>query len=464
MRAISVVLVAAMLATPGPGYGQQFRERWDEVQEQLSWGLPSLSETVLAKIEDQFEKRDAVIANARKNHLQNGSTSNLEEHAKWQDFLQREAEAQQKAFTDIAAVAIDLIEVAARPPSDLPMEYLAQLRNEVPQRVLSVGSQMVAFHAKLKAMQIAQLRDQLIRNRYNYQEEIDNLAGKLRTIESSDDSIDSSTRSERSALLNACNVLSRVKTEAERDLPRLAQSLVEAEDASQAERAGDDLLERIDQVVDGLEDFADAVDVGLDRLDGAFDREWAIVKMFSEARKAVKEFETKNNYDSASRRFAEMQQASTNAAGTMKHAGDQKDLKAVVVLAIADVQRHLADFKSDYDKFTGAFRGKLLGPIDSAQNERLAEFAEWDRWADDAGRCAPVDILNNLSSSEEREWGVNPDRMADPEARRVAERTLIDAGVRLQAGIGPAMEQAKRLQNLVQLQDRQKMRDALARS
>jgi hypothetical protein len=463
MRSTPLVLALAVLVTSMPGHAQEFRVRRDQLQEQLTWGLPALNDEILPRIDDQFERRDKALGDARKNHLQNGSTSNLEEQQKWQDFLQREAEDQQKAFTDIAALGIRLVEQAAQ-RNELPIEYIVQLREEVPQRVLSAGSHMAAFHATLKGTKIAALRDQLIRNRYSYQEEIDNLTDKLETIESNDDSIDSTTSSQRVALFNACKALSLRKTEAERDLPRLAQRLAEAKTVDQAEDAGDDLIEEADDIAGALEDFREAVDDAIDRMDGAFDREWAIVTVFSEARKAVNAFEAKNNYETALRSFNDIQGEALSAAGTMKHAGDQTDLRAVVNFGMGDVQRHLNDFKTDYDKFTSTFQGKLLGTTSAVQNERLAEFAAWDDWADDVRACAPVEILNNMSRSEQDAWGADPRQIADDDARRTALRTLDDARRRLDQAISVAMAEARRLSNLAQLDDRKRMRDALSRS
>jgi hypothetical protein len=463
MRSTPLVLALAVLVTSMPGHSQEFRVRRDQLQEQLTWGLPSLNEQVLPRIDDQFETRDKAIAEVRKNHLQNGSTSNLEEQPKWQNSLQRAAEDQQRAFTDIAALAIRLIEQAAQ-RNEAPLDYIVQLREEVPQQVLAAGSNMVAFHATLKGTKVAGLRDQLIRNRYNYQEEIDNLTDKLRTIESNDDSIDSTTASQRTALLNACQALSRRKTEAERDLSRLAQTLAEAETLDQAEDAGDDLIEEIDEIAEALEDFRDNVDDAIDGMDSAFDREWAIVTVFSEARKAVKEFEAKNNYESALRAFNDVQSESLAAGGQLKHDGDQTDLRAVVTFGMGDVQRHLNDFKGDYDEFEDAFEGSLLGPTSSVQNERLAEFAAWDDWADDVSGCAPVEILNNMSRSEQNAWGADPRRISDEATRRAALRALDDARRRLDQAIGATMEQARRLVSLAQLDDRKRMRDALSRS
>lgn len=462
MRPTLAVCALAVLATSTQADAQEFRVRRDQLQDELAWGLPALNEEVLPRIDDQFERRDRALGDARKNHLQNGSTSNLEEQQKWQDFLQREGDDQQKAFTDIAALGIKLIEQAAQ-RNELPIEYAARLREEVPQRVLAAGSHMAAFHATLKGTRIAALRDQLMRNRYNYQEEIDNLTDKLRTIESNDDSIDLATSSQRTALFNACKALASRKTESERDLPRLAQTLAEAETADQAEDAGEDLIEEVDDIAEALEDFRDAVDDAIDRMDSAFDREWAIVTVFAEARKAVQTFEAQNNYETALRAFNEVQSESLAASGRLKHAGDQTDFRAVVTFGMGDVQRHLNDFKSDYDRFTAAFQGNLLGPTGSVQNERLAEFAAWDDWADDVRACAPVEILNNMSRSEQDGWGADPRRIADEDARRVALRALDDARRRLDQAIGPAMAEARRLSNLAQLDDRRRMRDALSR-
>ena len=199
-------------------------------------------------------------------------------------------------------------------------------------------------------------------------------------------------------------------------------------------------------------------------MDSAFDREWAIVTVFSEARKAVKEFEAKNNYESALRAFNDVQSESLAAGGQLKHDGDQTDLRAVVTFGMGDIQRHLNDFKGDYDKFEDAFEGSLLGPTSSVQNERLAEFAAWDDWADDVSGCAPVEILNNISRSEQEGWGADPRRIADEDARRTALRAFDDARRRLDQAIGPALAEAQRMNNLAQLDDRKRMRDALSRN
>ena len=225
-------------------------------------------------------------------------------------------------------------------------------------------------------------------------------------------------------------------------------------------------MREIDSLVDSLEAFDDSIGDNIGRLLRTMEAERTFIRALIARRRQVQEFEQQFNYSTAEARFAINLDLAMTRAGEVEPDGDVKDLEEFVDLARTDLEPALEGFEDVYETFMTDFAGVFLPPFNNTTSEPFVEMDVWERWAGEVQRCDPVEVIDSLRQSNDRNWGgdrfVNAVRNED--AREVFEDILDEGHDRVEAAIGRARPQAQRLRALSELRERRTLRDELNRS
>ncbi len=449
-HAFSLIL---LLGSALPAHAQ-YALRWVEVEQAIgAYAQPQVKETMRSHLMPEFIQRSGALEDARKNVLRSTDVKPLKEQ--WERFHQDQAERRAKQFDDFAGKTKEAIERAKLDEKDPTRASLAWLGQ--------VKAQQVDFHNKLKAMPLASLRDLLASKRDIYETEIAKLERAVAALESSDNSLDATAKSYQATLLQACTDMRATKIRFEQEISRLPipKNLKEM-NASEAKAFSAFLAEVTHSLVTDMQRFEGTVRDGIGRIQQVHAQEWDIMNMLAQRRKAVADFEKAFNLSSAQVQFALDLDRAGEIAGKLETTGDKRDMTQFLDNARADLKPHLDAFDGTYAKFM-KFKGTLLAPFDGGTSERFVEFAQWEDWADDVRALAVVDILKDIGNSASNGWHVRANVIADAEARSIVTAALTDANAKISGAIGRPMGEAQRLADIVQLQDRRKMVDALMR-
>jgi hypothetical protein len=180
-------------------------------------------------------------------------------------------------------------------------------------------------------------------------------------------------------------------------------------------------------------------------------------------RQAVQTVRDSFNLKIAETQFNDQLDLARDQIEQVKPDGDKKDLEAYVDDAEEDLEPALERFEDAEEEFVDRFKGIFVPPYDSSANERWVEFAEWQDWADDVQGCATPDLLVNLETSADAQWGARSGSITDPAAREIVEDALAEQADRLVDAIDAALVEARRLDQASQLQDRRAFQDELNR-
>ena len=415
------------------------------------------------RIPAEFVLRNGMLEKSRNEVLRVPDPKPLKDN--WSNFHQTQAKERGDHFDRFAAEAKDIIDKAK-----LDEEHVARLSLTW---LKLIKSQQVDFHNKIKGMPLATLRDTLTAKRDAYEKALNGLTKELATLESMDASIDGYGKSYRETLLRACTDLKRAKTDWEQTFSRISPLIRDdtrhRDDPSQWMTESDaDAFERalegaVSSMIQSLQRFEGTVRDGISRIQGVHGQEWSVITMFSEKRKVVKKFQESFNYASADAQFKADIGKAREIGGKLDADNDEKDMTAFLNNAEVDLRVRLKDFEDAHKAFVTKFTGKLLAPFSRDTSEKFAEFAEWDDWADDVQACAADEIITQLRLDISKGWGVRPDHILNPDVRRIVLDAVSDQKSRANSATGGPLNEARRLDDLSQLQDRDKMLDALNR-
>ena len=451
----SGLLVAAVLLGSGAAAHAQYGNRLGELEPEMqAFAHPALVQSIRGDVANEFARRNDALERARSDYLRVQGPQPL--HGQWVAYHQQQAEQRTKNFEGFYDGAEDIIErdgLGSAQGIHPALLWIARLRQE--QFTLQIA---------IKGMPLARLRDLLEEKTNLYTQALSNLENEQATLESNDNSIDSSARSYRDTLLTACTDLRRVKTEAERDLGRVSTEIVAELTPDQAGGFRDRLQRRIDQLIGDIRLFQSRANTALGQIQGVHGQEMAIIKIVLAKRQAVQTVRDGFNLQIAQTQFNDELDLARDQIDQVKPDGDKKDLAAYVDNAEEDLEPALERFKDAEEKFVGRFKGIFVPPYDDSTNERWVEFAEWESWADDVQGCAAPDLLVNLETSADGHWGARTGTITDPAAREIVEAALEDEADRLVDAIDAALVEARRLDQASQLRDRQSIQDQINRT
>ncbi|MFO1039070.1 MAG: hypothetical protein U1E45_19680 [Geminicoccaceae bacterium] len=446
-------LTLALLAIQPAAAQAQYKTRLDQLLPEIDvFTLPPLVQQLKQDVTGEFAKRSDALADSIDDYLEPDDPRPLQEG--WLAFQQKQAEERTKAFEGIYDRAEDFLEKAGVPdsPPHPALQWIARVRQEQFEVAVAV-----------KSMPLASLRDLLTAKRDLYEQSFKNMEGEQSALESADNDIDRAGKTAREAMLTACTDLRRVKTEAERDISRIATGVIAALTAEDADDVADDLENQSERLAGDMKLFAARVGTGLSQVADVQDREKATIQMVLAKRDAVRTVTTAFDERWAETAVNDEFDEAEDAVDAIRTDGDRKDLLAFLDAARDPIEEHQEDFEEARERFVDRFKGIFVPPFDNASSERFAEFEDWLHWADDVRACAPSDILANITASSAATWGAKPSLVADPAAREVIERAYQDSGVTLASAIHDADEPAKALTEFATLKDRRQMRDDLSR-
>ena len=454
MRWGCVLAAAVVLGGAAPTHAQ-YGNRLGELEPQMqAFGHPALVQSIRGNVVNEFARRNDAIERARGDYLRAQGPQPL--HDQWLAYHQQQAEQRTRNFEDVFDDAEDIIErdgLGSEQGIHPALLWIARTRQE-----------QFAFQVAIKGMPLARLRDVLEEKTALYDTALSNLEREQATLESNDNSIDSSAKSYRQTLLTACTDLRRVKTEAERDLGRVSTEVVAELTPDEAGQFRERLRRQIDQLVRDLQLFQSRANAALGQIQGVHGQELAIMRIVLAKRQAVRTLRDNFNLKTAEAQFNDQLDLARDQIDVVRPDGDKKDLEAYVDNAESDLEPALERFEDAEERFADRFEGIFIPPYNDSTSERWVEFAEWEDWADDVQGCAPLDLLVNLETSADRHWGARPGNVRDPEARAIVEDALEDEADRLVEAIDAALVEARRLDQASQLRERQSFQDELNRS
>jgi hypothetical protein len=453
MRGSALLVAAVFLGSGAPGHAQYDNRLGELEPEMQAFGHPALVQSIRSNVVNEFARRNDAIEEARSEYLQAQGPEPL--HEQWVAFHQQQAEQRTKSFEGFFDDANDIIERDGLGSEQVhpALLWIARTRQE-----------QFAFQVAIKAMPLARLRDLLEEKTNLYTQALANLESEQATLESNDNSIDSSAKSYRQTLLTACTDLRRIKTEAERDLGRVSTEVVAGLTTDQAGAFRDNLRRRIDQLLGDIQLFQNRANTALGQVERAHGQELAVMRMVLAKRQAVQTVRDSFNLKVAETQFNDHLDLARDQIDQVRPDGDRDDLEAYVDNAESDLEPALERSEDAEEKFNDRFEGIFVTPYDSSTNERWVEFAEWEDWADDVQGCAPLDLLVNLETSADGRWGARPGGVTDPAAREIVEDALEDEADRLVEAIDAALVEARRLDQVSQLDERRALQDQLNRS
>ncbi|MGH6903478.1 MAG: hypothetical protein ACREIR_12150 [Geminicoccaceae bacterium] len=454
MRSSCLLVAAVVLGGALPAWAQYDNRLGELTPEIQAFGHPALVESIQSNVENEFERRNDAIEDARDDYLQAEGPEPL--HEEWVAYHQQQAEQRTRNFEGFYDAAEDIIEregLGGEQGIHPALLWLARIRQE-----------QFAFQIAVKGMPLARLRDLLEAKTHLYVQALSDLEGEQAALESNDNSIDSSAKSYRQTLLTACTDLRRIKTEADRDLSRASTEVVPELTPDQAGEFRARLRRRIDQLLGDIQLFQSRANTALGQIEGVHDQEMAIMKMVLAKRQAVQGVRDSFNLKIAETQFNDQLDLARDQIELVRPDGDKKDLAAYVDNAEEDLEPALERFEDAEEELADHFEGIFLPRYDSSTNERWVEFAEWEDWADEVQGCAPADLLVNLETSADGRWGARPGIVADADARAIVEDALEEAAERLVAAIDAALVEARRLDQASQLGERRSLQDQLNRS
>lgn len=443
-----------LLGSALPAYAQ-YALRWIEVEQATStYSQQQVRETLRSHLMPEFLQRSGALEDVRKNVLRSADVKPLKEQ--WERFHQDQAERRAKQFDDFAGKTKEAIERAKldeKDPARASIEWLKQVK-----------AQQVDFHNKLKAMPLASLRDLLTSQKDVYEAAITNLEREVAALESNDNSLDATAKSYQATLLQACTGMRATKIRFEQEISRLPlpKKLSEMK-PSEAKAFSTYLAEVTHTLIADMQRFDGTVRDAIGRIQQVHAQEWDIMNMLAQRRKAVADFEKAFNLNSAQVQFALDLDRAREIADKLETVGDKRDMTQFLENAREDLKPHLNAFDGTYGKFL-KFKGTLLAPFDGGTSERFVEFAQWEDWAEDVRGLPVAEMLKDVSDTAARGWGVRANEISDAEAQATVSAAVNDAKAKIASAISRPMSEAQRLVDLVQLQDRKKMLDALSRS
>lgn len=357
------------------------------------------NDLIKRKLTDYFERRERAMFDALR-IIQDPSTSNREQAAKWREH-----------FSKVGPEQVKLIYSALQDAMPAPALNFVTANANIE----------ADFYAKLGAMPAGQLRDRIMVYRESFDKASKSLSDKWREVNSNDESIDSSARAAQNELRELYNTASRDIASGHISIEKWALWLMEM--ASQIpgtpELAGP-VIEQL-KLLEAMETRTEAIAAKLRDL---YSNEERVVMVFNNTRRDVAEFLKGMNFTLLTNEINEGLVAIQQTGRNTLTSGQKADAARYAALIGEVVKAHYDVFGKDFETFVRDFDHIFFNSLGDKTIESLLEPQSWRDWSENVRAIALESALKRYQERAEKNFSVDPSLIKDPMQRDLVMKWL----------------------------------------
>ncbi|MEO5969737.1 MAG: hypothetical protein ABIQ95_07390, partial [Bdellovibrionia bacterium] len=358
---------------------------------------PRWQESIQSKLVAYFDYREQVLYDALP-IIQNDSTSDRDQAAKWRDH-----------FSKAAPEASKLIYEA--------------LQNAMPSSALNFITSNANFEAdffsKLGNMPAAKLRDRILVYRETFDKESRSLSDKWREVDSLDQSIDSMGRSAQNELRELYQQTSRDVAASSISTEKWIRSLTEIVSTLPVTPSFVGIIIEFMKLLEALETRTESYAA---RLRDIYSNEERVILVFNNTRKDVSSFLKTMNLSLLQNEMNEMLIGTDQAGRSTVTSGQQADAAKFYGSLSPILKAHYERFEDAFEDFVSEFDHIFFNALGDKTIETLLEPQSWRDWSDNVRGIALESALKQVQEQSARNFGVDLNLASDPAQRELIQK------------------------------------------
>lgn len=389
-----------------------YKERWDELQEELeevqkseniSFELESLPtfgrySKFKEDLEDYIDWRDDALKDGLA-ILKNESTSLTGSAQKdtWDDHFAKQGQ-------DALKMILSYV------PDDDKTPKLRLFAEKI-------STQESAFFAKLSSAPLAWYQGQVQEYTYQFYREMNSLEGKWKDLGSKDKSVDAKVKKINDDVQRIFKEAVRYLVDKERHGENMIRQAAEKVKSIPGMPALASAGAAVHEMLDKAQAFQKDLDDLVKEYMAVYKQQETIVILFTQIRQGVHQFLEKTNLDTASDEFEETCKNSLEMAKQCPTKGQQYDATKFMENGIDMVQDFFDEFEDQYEEFVKDSQGIFVGAVVDKTIEEILEKREVDRAWQEISNFNIQQKLKDIHNDAVKTWEVDINGLTDEQKK-----------------------------------------------